>query len=268
MRAAAPATLRSRDPAQAARHLRQPQRRVRCRPGRGETLTAVAVCNHYKRVQAVAGGEVDVELQNRTSSARAHRLQQDVAGPDPRADPQRTVRDRRRDRAHRSRLRRRGRREHPPQAHPGGGTSPSNAPRPASSTSTRSTRSARKADNPSIIARRVGRGRAAGAPQDPRGRWRACRRRAAQAPHQESLTSRRRSQCSSSVGAPSPGSRRSSSAASARRPWLRCHIAGKAREDRGRSSATCFRGRPELRPRSRNSSGRLPDSVRYTTSTW
>ena len=51
--------------------------------------------------------------------ARTDRLRQDAAGPDPGPDAQRALRHRRRHGADRGRLRRRGRREHPPQADPG-----------------------------------------------------------------------------------------------------------------------------------------------------
>ena len=50
---------------------------------------------------------------------RPHRLRQDAARPDPRPHAQRAVRHRRRHGTDRGRLRRRGRREHPPQAAPG-----------------------------------------------------------------------------------------------------------------------------------------------------
>ena len=53
-------------------------------------------------------------------AARADRVRQDASRTDARPDPQRPLRDRRRDGAHRGRLRRGGRREHPAQADPGG----------------------------------------------------------------------------------------------------------------------------------------------------
>ena len=82
-------------------------------------ILSVAVYNHYKRVQAGAYGDPDVELQKSNimligptgcgKTLLAQTLARLLKVP---------VRDRRRDRAHGSRLRRRGRREHPPQAHP------------------------------------------------------------------------------------------------------------------------------------------------------
>jgi ATP-dependent Clp protease ATP-binding subunit ClpX len=74
---------------------------------------AVAVYNHYKRVRMGPGrrGRRAAEVEH--PAARPHRLRQDAARADARADPQRAVRDRGRDRADRGRLRRRGRREHP-----------------------------------------------------------------------------------------------------------------------------------------------------------
>ena len=75
---------------------------------------AVAVYNHYKRVQAglqpIAGqaqqgrGRRGREVQH--PGDRPDRLRQDLPRPDPGPDAQRPVRDRRRHRAHRGRLRR------------------------------------------------------------------------------------------------------------------------------------------------------------------
>ena len=88
---------------------------------------AVAVYNHYKRVQAGARrGQPPAPRRGRRRAGevqhpghRADRLRQDLPRPDPGPDAQRPVRDRRRHRADRGRLRRRGRREHPAQADPG-----------------------------------------------------------------------------------------------------------------------------------------------------
>ena len=81
---------------------------------------AVAVYNHYKRVQAVSQRRVRRRAgQEQHPAARPHGLRQDPARPDAGAHPQRPVRHRRRHGAHRGRLRRRGRREHPAQADPG-----------------------------------------------------------------------------------------------------------------------------------------------------
>ena len=66
-----------------------------------------------RRRQRRRGGQVQHPAH------RPHRLRQDPPGADPGPDAQRAVRDRRRHRADRGRLRRRGRREHPAQADPG-----------------------------------------------------------------------------------------------------------------------------------------------------
>jgi ATP-dependent Clp protease ATP-binding subunit ClpX len=73
---------------------------------------SVAVYNHYKRVnhQGVLD-EVEIDKANILLD-RAHRGRQDAPGPDARPHAPRAVHDRRRDHAHRGRLRRRGRREH------------------------------------------------------------------------------------------------------------------------------------------------------------
>jgi ATP-dependent Clp protease ATP-binding subunit ClpX len=83
----------------------------------------VAVYNHYKRVQAGASGPQarrpgrDRQVQH--PAHRPHGLREDVPRADPRAHAERPVRHRRRHRPHRGGLCRRGRREHPPEAHPG-----------------------------------------------------------------------------------------------------------------------------------------------------
>ena len=101
-------------------------------------------------------------------AGRADRLRQDAARPDPRAGPRRAVLHRRRDVADRGRLRRRGRREHPAAAHPGGRLR--RRPRPARDHLHRRDRQDRaQGGQPVDHPRRVGRGRPAGAAQDPRG---------------------------------------------------------------------------------------------------
>ena len=74
---------------------------------------AVAVYNHYKRVQAgvAAGRQARQGRGGRAGQVqhpgdRPHRLRQDLPGPDAGPDAQRAVRDRRRHRADRGRLRR------------------------------------------------------------------------------------------------------------------------------------------------------------------
>ena len=135
---------------------------------RAKKILAVAVHNHYKRIDSRVSSD-DVEL------AKSNILllgptgsRQDAARADAREDPQRAVRDRRRDDADRGRLRRRGRREH-------------HRPAAAERRPRRRARAARhrlhrrdRQDQPQERqpvhhARRLGRGRAAGAPQDHRG---------------------------------------------------------------------------------------------------
>ena len=99
---------------------------------------------------------------------RADRLGQDAPRPDPGPGPRRAVLHRRRDLADRGRLRRRGRREHPPPADPGGRLR--RRPGPARDHLHRRDRQDRaQGRQPLDHPRRVGRGRPAGAPEDPRG---------------------------------------------------------------------------------------------------
>ena len=80
---------------------------------------AVAVYNHYKRMQMRRGRRRRRARQVEHPAARPDGLRQDAARPDARPHPERPVRHRRRHRPHRGRLRRRGRREHPAEADPG-----------------------------------------------------------------------------------------------------------------------------------------------------
>ena len=136
---------------------------------------AVAVYNHYKRVRMgledARGRAPEVEHP----PPRADGLREDAPRADARADPQRPVRDRGRDSAHRGRLRRRGRREHPPEADPGGRLRHQEG-RDRDHLHRRGGQDRAEGGQPVDHARRLGRGRAAGAPQDPRGH---CRLRAA-----------------------------------------------------------------------------------------
>jgi ATP-dependent Clp protease ATP-binding subunit ClpX len=112
---------------------------------RAKKILAVAVHNHYKRIDAKTTSD-DVELQKSNILLLGpDRLGQDAAGPDPGAHPQRPVRDRRRHQPDRGRLRRRGRREHHPERCCRTPTTTSSGPSAASSTSTRSTRSRARA---------------------------------------------------------------------------------------------------------------------------
>ena len=104
-------------------------------------------------------------------AARPDRLRQDAARADARADPQRPVRDRRRDRADRGRLRRRGRREHPAQADPGRRLRHQEG-RDRDHLHRRGRQDRAQGGQPVDHARRLGRGRAAGAAEDPRGHGR------------------------------------------------------------------------------------------------
>ena len=237
------AVVRHREPPQAARDLRG-ARRVRRRPGGGQ---AHALRGGLQPLQARADdagrgrGHRAAEVEH--PAARADRLRQDAAGPDAGADPQRPVRDRRRDGADRGRLRRRGRREHPPQAHPGRRLRRQEG-RDGDHLHRRGRQDRPQGGQPVDHARRVGRGRPAGAPEDPRGDdARACRRRAAAStPTRSSCRSTRRTS-SSSAAARSRTSTRSSSGASATR------ASASARRSRRRPSATRARSSSAACPR-------------------
>ena len=74
---------------------------------------SVAVYNHYKRINSASLRDDDVELdKSNILLIGPTGVGQDAAGPDARPHPRRAVHHRRRDDADRSRLRRRGRREH------------------------------------------------------------------------------------------------------------------------------------------------------------
>src|SRR6478735_1747103 len=98
-------------------------------------------------------------------------MRQDAARADAGEDPERAVRDRRRDRPDRSRLRRRGRREHPPEADPGRRLRRQEG-RDRDHLHRRGRQDRAQGRQPFDHARRVGRGRPAGAAQDPRGNGR------------------------------------------------------------------------------------------------
>ena len=130
---------------------------------------SVAVYNHYKRVQMMMSGDSDIELQKSNilllgptgcgKTLLAQTLARILNVP---------VRDRRRHRADGGRLRRRGRREHPAEADPGrrlrrqeGGN--------RDHLHRRGRQDRAQGRQPVDHARRLRRGRAAGAPEDPRG---------------------------------------------------------------------------------------------------
>ena len=130
---------------------------------------AVAVYNHYKRVNMMSSGDDGHRAaEEQHPAARSHRLRQDAAGADAGAHPQRALRDRRRHGAHRGRLRGRGRREHPAQADPGGRLRRQEG-RDRDHLHRRGRQDRAQGGQPVDHARRVGRGRPAGAAQDPRG---------------------------------------------------------------------------------------------------
>ena len=129
---------------------------------------AVAVYNHYKRVQMGTEERRRRAAEVEHPAARADRLRQDAACADAGAHPQRAVRDRRRDRAHGGRLRRRGRREHPSQADPGRGLRHQEGG-DGDHLHRRGRQDRAQGGQPVDHARRVRRGRPAGAAEDPRG---------------------------------------------------------------------------------------------------
>ena len=138
---------------------------------------SVAVYNHYKRVQmmgtaAETGDEAAVELQKSNilllgptgcgKTLLAQTLARILNVP---------VRDRGRDRADRGRLRRRGRREHPAEAHPGRRLRRQEG-RDGDHLHRRDRQDRPQGRQPLDHARRLRRGRAAGAAEDPRGHHR------------------------------------------------------------------------------------------------
>ncbi len=93
-----------------------------------KSALSVAVYNHYKRVRAHGTIQSAEQRAEEVEIAKSNilllgptGLRQDVPRPDAREAPQRSLRDRRRDRSNGGRIRRRRRREHPAEAHPGRG---------------------------------------------------------------------------------------------------------------------------------------------------
>ena len=132
-------------------------------------ILSVAVYNHYKRVQAGTYARRRRRAREvEHPAARPDRLRQDPPRADPRPDVERAVRDRRRHRAHRGRLRRRGRREHPPQADPGRRLRREEG-RDRDHLHRRDRQDRPQEREPVDHPRRLRRGRPAGAAEDPRG---------------------------------------------------------------------------------------------------
>ena len=145
---------------------------------RAKKILAVAVHNHYKRidVQGAAGGRGAAEEQH--PADRPDRLRQDAARADAGPDPQRALRHRRRHHADRGRLRRRGRGEHHPAACSRPPTTTSSARSGASSTSTRSTRSRARARTPPSPATSPARACSRRCSRSSKAPWPTCRPRA------------------------------------------------------------------------------------------
>ena len=145
-----------------------PARRVRHQPGAGQEGP------QRRGLQPLQAGQRRPHRRRRRArqvqrpARRAHRLRQDAAGADAGEDPGRAVLHRRCDQPDRGRLRRRGRREHP--AAPDPGRRLRRPARAARHHLHRRDRQDRAQDRqPLDHARRLRRGRAAGAAEDPRG---------------------------------------------------------------------------------------------------
>ena len=175
----APRDVRAREPPEAAGDQRRPQR-VRRRAGGRQ---ARPVGRRLQPLQARPDEPGRHRGRDRASevehpAARPHRLREDAARADAGAHPQRPVRDRRRDGADRGGLRRRGRREHPAEADPGGRLRRQEG-RDGDHLHRRDRQDRPQGRQPVDHARRLRRGRPAGAPEDPRGHHRIGARRRA-----------------------------------------------------------------------------------------
>ena len=165
---------RRRAPSRPGRQAPQPAadqgraRPVRDQPGAGQEgplgRRLQPLQARQRRPRRRRGGAPEVQRP----AGGAHGLRQDAPGPDPGARARRAVLHRRRDLADRGRVCRRGRREHPAAADPGGRLR--RRPRPARDHLHRRDRQdLAQGRQPVDHPRRVGRGRPAGAAQDPRG---------------------------------------------------------------------------------------------------
>ncbi len=135
---------------------------------------AVAVYNHYKRIEIqkqARGPERRRAEQVEHHADRPDGDRQDAARADARQAPVRAVHDRGRDHAHRGRVRRRGRREHHPQAAAGRQRRHREVPA-GDHLHRRGRQDLPEGREPVDHARRVGRGRPAGAAEDPGGHGR------------------------------------------------------------------------------------------------
>ena len=157
-----------RGPAQAAGDLRVPER-LR---GRAGVRQEDPLGGRLQPLQAGAGRTPPSTTgragQVQHPAARADRVWQDAAGPDAGPDAQRALRHRRRHRPDRGRLRRRGRREHPAEADPGGRLR-REAGRDRDHLHRRDRQDRPQEREPVDHPGRLGRGGAAGPAQDPRG---------------------------------------------------------------------------------------------------
>ena len=138
---------------------------------RAKKTLAVAVYNHYKRIYSPPPPSERRAREVEHPADRPDRHRQDAARADAGALPQGAVRDRRRHQPHRGRLRRRGRREHPGAAAAVGGLQPGQR-RARHRLHRRDRQDLAQEREPEHHPRRLGRGRAAGAAQDPRGHGR------------------------------------------------------------------------------------------------
>ena len=162
-----PDPARSRQSPSAARHLFGVERLRRLAGGseadtRGRRLQPLQARAHG------AGGRRRRAPEVEHPPPRPDRLRKDAAGADAGPDPERAVRNRRRDRIDRGGLRRRGRREHPPEADPGRRLRHQEG-RDGDHLHRRGRQDRAQGRQPVDHARRLGRGSAAGAPEDPRG---------------------------------------------------------------------------------------------------
>ena len=148
-------------------------RRVRDRPGAGEEEARGRGLQPLQadRDQQAARPQRRRAHQVEHPAHRADRHGQDAPRPDPRPAPLRPLHDRGRHDPHRGRLRRRGRREHHPEAPPGRGRRHREVPG-GHHLHRRDRQDLAQGREPLHHPRRLRRGRPAGAPQDPRGHGR------------------------------------------------------------------------------------------------